>query len=222
VLALAIGCKGCDDGADSPAATVEAEPELSGKDHLKARLATLNIDLTKDYPKRADGVVDCAEDLTCFVVMAERCEPALLDHRETASTPFLTKKVHARYRIEGPRGDSCSMQRLVIEAKAELPESSRKALLEKGRAQLEIDLMHGEAQALLQSSMPPRVTCLFTMGRTLDLALDMIEHKSFDAHFQEPCDVVGEEDDWPADLMPPEPEAEPEPEAKPELEPPAK
>lgn len=211
MLALAIGCKGCDDPADSPGATAQAEPEDSNESRLRERLALRNVDLTKVYPKRADGVVDCGEDKTCFLVMAERCEAALFEHKQQDQALLLLKKVHARYRIEGKKADGCAMQRLVLAADVELPEATRKSLESKGKSELDMTLMLTEAKALLLMHMQPRVTCIFTDSAALEIGLDAVEGKWFDQHFTEPCDVVGPEDEWPADLAPPPP---PEPAAK--------
>jgi len=207
VLALAIGCKGCEDPDVSEVSAAEPEPEpepdTANAEKLKERLAGLNLDLSKPYPKRADGVIECGEDKICFLARLERCEPALFEHKVNERAGLLVKQVHARYRVEGPKGDSCALQRLVIQADVGLPDDTRKSLTDKGKAQVEIDLMLTEAKALLVSYMAPRVTCVFTRGRALELGLDIFENKPYEAHFQEPCDLVGAEDSWPADLTAP-------------------
>jgi len=210
MLALAIGCKGCGDDGASPGARAEAEPEGTTRDQLRHRIASLKIDLTKSYPKRADGVVDCGSDSACFVVMAERCEPALLDHDLSERSIFMTKKVHARYRIEGREGEDCEAQRLVLSRDMELNVGAREALATKGHDERAVDAMRAEAQALLRSVTPPRVTCRFTSTRVLELAVDIADKKHLEGHFQGSCSEVADGDPWPADLaLPAEPPTAP-------------
>jgi len=198
----AAGCRACDKD-DRPSATAEAEPESTMRDQLLHRIAGHDIDLTKSYPKRADGLVDCGTDRACFVAMAERCAPALVDYDVRVKGMMMTKHQRALYRIAGKEGDACKVQRQVLVADMELSDEARKGLLKSGRTENEIAAMRTEGLLLLQASSPERASCSFDETRMLEVALGIYEDRHVDGHFQEPCQAPAAGDEWPADLTPP-------------------
>jgi hypothetical protein len=188
---------------------------------LEHRIASLKIDLKQTFPKRADGVVDCGTDADCFLVMAHRCEPAMVDHQLVEPGLLTVKKVHAQYRITGTEGESCKVLRLVLKRQMELPEEARKALLEKGKSASEIDAMEADALAYLVQHVPERTVCELPRARALGLALALIVKDPVERFFRAPCHDPGEGDAWPADFVAPGTPAAPVPGAAPDAPAPA-
>jgi hypothetical protein len=172
-------------------------------EQLEHRIASLKIDLKQTFPKRADGVVDCGTDTDCFLVMAHRCEPALLDHQLSEPGILTIKKVHAKYRITGADGETCKVLRLALERDMELPEKARTALLEKGKTASEIDAMEADALAHLNQHVPVQTVCELPRARALGLALALALKDPLDPFFRSRCHDPGEGDAWPADLLAP-------------------
>lgn len=206
---IAAGCKGCSDADDGPPGSA-AEPEQSERseaEQLEYRIAGLKIDLKRTFPKRADGVVDCGTDADCFVVMAHRCEPAVLDHSLNESGIVAIKKVHAQYRITGGTGDECKLLRLVLERDMDLPQGARDALIKKGKTPQEIEAMRVEALTFLREHTPERMVCPLTKTRVLAFAIALATKDYIDRYFREPCHEPIATDAWPADFVPSAPAA---------------
>lgn len=180
-----------------------AEPAQSEVEQLEYRIASLKIDLKRTFPKRADGVVDCGTDGDCFLIMAHRCEPAVLDHSVRDPGYLTIKKMHALYRITGPDGDACKVLRLVLERDMELPEEARQGLLKKGKSQAEIDTMRAEALAYLAKTAPDRSACSMPRARVLGLGLALATKESADRFFRNGCHEPAGGEAWPSDLVAP-------------------
>lgn len=150
-------------------------------------------------------MVDCGTDAACFVVMAERCEPAVLEHDSQMTSLMLTQHVRALFRIAGKRGESCALYRLALERDMILAGSTREALQKEGRTQNQIEALRAEALLRLYKNVPEKVTCAFPEPRVLELALGIYEEKYIDGYFREPCHEPAEGEAWPDDLVAPAP-----------------
>lgn len=200
---FAVGCKGCGGDGSEAAPGATAEPARSELQQLEHRIGTLKIDLTKTFPKRADRLVDCGTDADCFVVMAYRCEPAVLEHKLSEPTIAAIKKVRALYRITGAEGGKCTLLRLALERDMELPQGAREALIQKGKTEADVEAMRTEALAYLTSRVPERTICPLRSEQTIALALALATKEPTDSYFRDPCHAPVEGEAWPADFVAP-------------------
>src|SRR4051812_21448315 len=177
-MLLAFGCKGCQDSPPPLPAAQSIEHATQGDEaKLSARLNSRKLDRSKVYPKDAEGVVACGNDIDCFVVQAESCTKADLDNTLRAGGFGIEQAISAQYHLLGGDSDHCNMTRHITEISVGLNPKLEEALRKQGKTDDEIAKLKADSQASLRKRNPPMLSCTFDAGETLAVALDIAEAK---------------------------------------------
>jgi hypothetical protein len=188
VLGLSVGgglaaCRGCSK-TSAPAAAVEVE---SRHNRLMARIADLKIDRSRVYPKDANGVVPCGDDMHCFVLQGETCTRAEVTHKLTISGYGIHNVVDATYTILGSEADRCRMRRRVRSADSHIDQNMIDALRADGKTEMDIARYQTEASTRLRKDTPLQLDCWFMNEDVLEIALDLTDQRSNDKLLQVGC-----------------------------------
>jgi hypothetical protein len=187
----------------------EIDPAKRLHAEVEARLADRKIDLNKAYPKDEKGQVDCGQDATCFIAMAQRCEPALFKHEQVNPGYVFVEHSEAIYRVAGKQPDGCAIQRARVKVEQRLPDEIRATLAKSGKDEAWIARQHDEALLAALKSNPRRLECVLPRDNALDLALDIADKRHMPGHFNQPgCNQPPEDEKWPNELKVPEGAAE--------------
>jgi hypothetical protein len=176
-VTFAAGCKGCngESGAVTAAATEPQRSEQSARARVLSRLSARKLDRDKVYAKDADGVVLCGADVDCFIVQAERCANASLDHILVNSGYGITQRVQARYRIAGNEAGRCKVERRVMAIDAAIDPVMVEALRKRGKTEQEIEGNRAQALDNLRRRHPARLECFFDDTQLLETILNLAD-----------------------------------------------
>ena len=179
MLAALTGCKGCsdDEKAEPVARASKVAPVDSEHVALLDRRAKLRIDSAKPMVKDAAGVTQCGSDLDCFVLTAERCEPAVLDHTQLLNLLGIEQTLSAHYAIVGPGEAGCEVHREIKSLELELVPELIVALKGQGRSDEELAKIRDDALAKMKGRNPAHVACRFSGDEMLEIALDLVDKK---------------------------------------------
>jgi hypothetical protein len=179
-LALALGCKGCDDGL-SASASPQREQQ-NEQTQLRTRLAARKLDRNKAYPKGEDGVIACGADTDCFLIQGERCSTAVVTHGDTFAGYGLEEHVEARYRITGSDGEKCRLVRETLAIDAKLDPHLVTALKKQGKSEQELAQVKDTALETLRAGNPARFECSLSADQMLEAGLNLAEGR-YDTQF---------------------------------------
>jgi hypothetical protein len=180
-------CKGCEDRKEAPAAAAPERSEQSQRARVLSRMSGRKLDRSKVYPKDGYGVVQCATDIDCFILQAEGCTPAALDHRQTVSGYGITQEVRARYRITGSEVGRCKLEREVQSIDARLDPAMVEAFHKRGKTDEDVNTLRAEAIESLRGRNPSRLECFLTNDQVLEAALNLAEGRYNPVHWKTAC-----------------------------------
>lgn len=174
-----MGCHGCGEQTAPPAAAAPAPPAAPparvARNALEARLAKRALVRDKSYPRGEDGSVQCASDADCFIVQAERCTPALLEHSHSATGFGLEQRARSTFRIGGQGAAGCKLERRVTELRVRMAARVEQLLLEQGKSAADLQQIRDTMLAKLRERNPPEVACELAQEQLVALALDLAE-----------------------------------------------
>jgi hypothetical protein len=185
---LLAACRGCDDEAAAPKVRAsQLSPIESQRIGLADRRAARKIDAAKTLTTDAAGVTQCGEDRDCFVLTAERCVPAVLEHTQVLTLFGLEQRVAWRYTIVGETDGGCALRRDLLSLGLEVSPELRTALHAKGKTDEEIAKLKAETYERLQERSPARVSCKLSGDEALEAALDLADGKYDSKPWRDKC-----------------------------------
>jgi hypothetical protein len=171
-------CKGCtDDDAEPAVRASELSPIETKRVALLDRRAAHRIDPAKQFEKDESGVTQCVGDLDCFLLTAERCSPAVLDHAQVSSSFGVQQTISARYTIVGAGDGGCEVRREMKSLELDLAPELIVALKSQSRTDEDIAKIRDDALAKVRARNPDQVVCSFSNDEALEVALDLIDKK---------------------------------------------
>jgi len=188
---LLVACRGCqDEDAAPPVRASKLSPIENQRIGLLDRRAARKIDPAKKLTTDASGVTQCGEDRDCFVLTAERCVPAVLDHTQVVALFGLEQRVSARYSIVGETQGGCQVQRELKSLELDLTPELLAALHRKGKTDEDIAKLKADGYQQLLQRNPTRLSCTFSTDEMLEVALDVAEGKPDPRAWREKCTAV--------------------------------
>jgi hypothetical protein len=175
------GCEGCREQAAAPAAPATgpapaaAAPARVAHNALEARLAKRSLARDKSYPRGEDGSVQCAGDADCFIVQAERCTPARLEHLQSATGFGLEQRAASIFQIRGKGTGGCQLERQVTELRVRMAAQVEQLLQKQGKSASDLQAIRDTMLRKPRERNPPAVTCQLAHEQLLALALDLAE-----------------------------------------------
>jgi hypothetical protein len=194
---LLAGCNGCESRSAQPAAPPaqsSAEPPATTplpvspeRSKLDERLAKRKLDRAKVYPRGEDGSVQCARDVDCFIVQAEHCTPALLEHARSVSGFGVERRIASTFHISGQGETGCKLERRVTELRVRMATKLEQMLRDQEhQSDAELQKMRDTMLTALRERNPPEVACELSSDQMLTLALDLAEGR-FEANSLASC-----------------------------------